>query len=117
MPHDPPAGRLTLHVLDTVRGGPAAGLPVSLFRVHTASRTLLGAWQTNADGRLDGPALAGAALRPGLYELDFDVGHWRGDAPGFYEVIPIRFRIDDASAHYHVPLLLSPFGYSTYRGS
>ncbi len=114
-------GRLTVHALDTVLGRPAAGLPLSLFRIGNVVRAQIGAWRTNADGRCDEPLLAGPALTAGSYEIVFDVGAWRQrDAAadvGFYDVIPIRFRVTDPAAHYHIPLLLSPYGYSTYRGS
>jgi len=110
-------GRLTTHVLDTATGGPAVGMAIELFRLQP-DRRKLGAWMTNADGRCDAPLLAGAALLAGRYELLFAVGAWReGGAPGFYDEVPIRFRVTDPAAHYHVPLILSPFGYSTYRGS
>ena len=76
---------------------------------------------TNADGRCDGPLLEGAALTQGVYEIVFNVGAWREksghDDAGFYDLIPIRFRITDPAVHYHIPLLVSPYGYSTYRGS
>ncbi|MGA3003979.1 MAG: hydroxyisourate hydrolase [Acetobacteraceae bacterium] len=115
------SGRLTVHALDMALGKPAEGLPLSLFRIGNVVRTQLGAWHTNADGRCDAPLLAGDALLPGAYEIVFNVRAWRqmaaaGD-PGFYDLIPIRFRITDPVAHYHIPLLLSPYGYSTYRGS
>lgn len=120
MPADVP-GRLTLHVLDTARGRPAAGLALSLFRLSGNNRELLSAWTTNQDGRCDAPLLAGDALQAGSYEIEFDVGAWRAQQgetePSFYELIPIRFRITDPAGHYHIPLLLSPFGYVTYRGS
>jgi 5-hydroxyisourate hydrolase len=114
-------GRLTVHALDMALGQPAVGLPLSLFRIGNVVRTQLGAWHTNADGRCDAPLLAETTLLPGVYEIVFNVGAWRdkagaGDA-GFYDLIPIRFRITDPSTHYHIPLLLSPYGYSTYRGS
>jgi 5-hydroxyisourate hydrolase len=116
-----PSGRLTVHVLDTARGKPAQDLLFTLFRLDGDARMPLVASRTNADGRCDAPLLAGEALLPGCYEVMFDVGSWRaanGDAEaGFYDLIPIRFRVTDASAHYHIPLLLSPFGYTTYRGS
>jgi 2-oxo-4-hydroxy-4-carboxy-5-ureidoimidazoline decarboxylase len=115
IPAPPPEGWLSVHVLDTARGAPAAGLALSLHRI-SGGRTPLGEWRTNADGRVAEPLLAGAALTPGVYEVAFDIAGWRG-AEGFYDVIPIRFRIDDPSQHYHIPLLLAPFGYSTYRGS
>jgi 5-hydroxyisourate hydrolase len=114
-------GRLTVHVLDTATGRPAAVLALDLYALDGTGRSHLGHWQTNADGRTDAPLLAGASLRAGLYEAVFDVASWRrarGEAAaGFYDSIPIRFRIDDPSAHTHLPLLLAPFGYTTYRGS
>ena len=110
-------GRLTTHVLDTAGGGPAAGMTIELFRLQP-ERQSLGTWKTNADGRCDAPLLSGAVLLPGHYELLFAVGAWRaGGDPGFYDEVPIRFRVTDPSVHYHVPLILAPFGYSTYRGS
>jgi 5-hydroxyisourate hydrolase len=116
-----PSGRLTVHALDTSRGNPAVDLLLSLFRLEGHTRTLLLTRSTNADGRCDAPLLSGDALRPGCYEVVFDVAAWRianGEAEaGFYDLIPIRFRVTDATAHYHIPLLLSPFGYTTYRGS
>jgi 5-hydroxyisourate hydrolase len=111
------AGRLTTHVLDTAAGGPASGMTIELFRLQPGSREKLGEWITNADGRCDAPLLADAALLPGLYELLFAVGAWQIGDPSFYPDVPIRFRVTDAAQHYHVPLILSPFGYSTYRGS
>jgi 5-hydroxyisourate hydrolase len=110
-------GRLTTHVLDTAAGRPAAGLQLDLYRLAGEARTHLGRFVTNADGRCDAPLLEGAALAAGEYELVFAVADWRGAMPGFYDAVPIRFRITDPDAHYHVPLLLSPFGYATYRGS
>ena len=110
-------GRLTTHVLDTAGGGPAAGMPLDLFRLDGDARRHLGHFRTNADGRCDAPLLAGDALPAGVYEIVFAVGAWRGQGAGFYDAVPIRFRVDDPRAHYHVPLILAPFGYSTYRGS
>ncbi len=114
-------GRLTTHVLDTAAGRPAAGLRIELFRLGDAHplRALL----TNADGRADSPLLEAENFTAGQYELRFHAGDYlraRGVSlpdPAFLDVIPIRFGISDAAAHYHVPLLLSPYGYSTYRGS
>jgi len=121
MSTDPATGALTVHALDTALGRPAAGLPLSLFRIGNVVRAQLGAWRTNSDGRCDAPLLAGAALTVGSYEIVFNVGAWREMAGasdlGFYDLIPIRFRVTDPAAHYHIPLLLSPYGYSTYRGS
>ena len=104
-------------MLDTATGQPASGLRVELHRLSPdGAHESLGAWATNAGGRTDAPLLAGAAFVAGEYELLFDVAGWRG-AAGFYDTVPIRFRIADAGAHCHVPLILAPFGYSTYRGS
>jgi len=115
-------GRLTTHVLDTARGLPAAGLEVTLFRLdggrHEVARVM-----TNADGRCDRPLLEGDAFGAGEYELVFAAGPWFEaagfdlPAPKFLDTVPIRFSVADPSVHYHVPLLLSPFAYSTYRGS
>jgi hydroxyisourate hydrolase len=102
---------LTTHVLDTARGRPAAGVRIELFRLDP--RTLLKAVVTNDDGRTDEPLLA--QLEAGSYELTFAVGAYFGE--GLFDEVPIRFRVDDAGAHYHVPLLVSPWSYSTYRGS
>lgn len=116
-------GYLTTHVLDTARGGPAAGVAIRLYRLEGAERSLLTEVATNADGRTDAPVLPGGAFAPGVYELVFAAGDYlraSGQAaapPLFLDEIPIRFGISDAGAHYHVPLLLSPHGYSTYRGS
>lgn len=116
-------GYLTTHVLDTARGCPAAGLAISLWRIEGESRIALGAAQTNADGRTDQPMLAGADFRPGIYELVFEAGAYlrassqQGGDEGFLGQVPLRFGIQDAAAHYHVPLLLAPYAYSTYRGS
>jgi 5-hydroxyisourate hydrolase len=113
------AGSLTVHVLDTARGQPAAGVPLSLFRIGNVVRTQLGAWHTNPDGRCDAPLLTGTAMTVGVFEVVFNVGAWRDKTgtAGFYDLIPIRFRVTDPTAHYHIPLLLSPYGYTTYRGS
>lgn len=114
-------GRLTTHVLDTARGCPAPGLRIELRRVGEPAP--LADVRTNADGRCDAPLLEGEALRPGSYELLFHAGDYFRTAgvalpePAFLDVIPIRFGIADASAHYHVPLLVSPWAMSTYRGS
>lgn len=118
MSHDTDAaGRITTHVLDTATGRPGAGLAVLLERIERGQRATIGRFVTNPDGRCDRPLLEGMALTAGLYELTFAVGAWREGAPGFYDDIPIRFRVTDPSAHHHVPLILSPFGYATYRGS
>ncbi|MEM9638684.1 MAG: hydroxyisourate hydrolase [Pseudomonadota bacterium] len=116
-------GYLTTHVLDTARGCPADGLRIRLFRLSGADRNEIAEAVTNADGRTDAPILGKADFRTGTYELVFEAGAYlteKGVAPEeprFLDSIPIRFGISDAESHYHVPLLLSPFGYSTYRGS
>ena len=117
------AGYLTTHVLDTARGLPAAGLKIELYALSGASRVLLAEVVTNADGRSDAPVLPADRFAPGVYELVFHAGDYlratgqAGEEPLFLDVVPIRFGISDAQAHYHVPLLLSPYGFSTYRGS
>jgi len=117
------AGRLTTHVLDTALGKPAQGLKIDLFAVEGEKRRLLRTVETNNDGRVDGPMLDGEAFRVGTYELLFHAGDYLRATgaslpePAFLDLIPLRFGIADAASHYHVPLLLSPFGYSTYRGS
>lgn len=112
-------GYLTTHVLDTARGVPASGLRIRLYRLDGDQRAPLAERITNADGRTDGPILPADAFAPGVYELVFEAGDYlrATRAPdSFLDLVPLRFRMDQA-AHYHVPLLLSPFGYSTYRGS
>ncbi|CDZ30797.1 hydroxyisourate hydrolase [Neorhizobium galegae] len=115
---------LTTHVLDTASGKPAEGLSIELYRLNGETREKLKTVVTNSDGRVDGgPILIGETFLAGEYELLFRAGDYlraRGialDEPAFLDVIPIRFGIADTTAHYHVPLLLSPYGYSTYRGS
>ncbi len=112
-------GRLSTHVLDNVRGGPAAGIRVALYEIGTSARALIVTTLTNADGRTDAPLLGGGPLRIGTYELQFTIGdHFTGVAdPPFLDVIPIRFSIAEPEGHYHVPLLVTPWSYSTYRGS
>ena len=115
-------GRLTTHVLDTMAGTPAAGLAIELWTLGDDAR-LLKAVTTNADGRVDTPLLEGSALVTGRYELRFRAGaylrerHRLSPDPLFLDEIPVRFGIADPEQHYHVPLLLSAYGYSTYRGS
>lgn len=117
------AGFLTTHVLDTARGMPANGLKIDLYRLEGEGRTLLANVTTNDDGRTDSPILPKENFAVGIYELVFHAGAYLGAVdlasanPKFLDLVPIRFGINDASSHYHVPLLLSPFGYSTYRGS
>ena len=116
-------GRLTTHVLDTARGKPAAGVKIMLYRVSGNSHRKIAETVTNADGRTDAPMLSGAAFTAGSYELVFCAGEYlratgqAGDGVVFLDEIPIRFGVPDAGQHYHVPLLISPFAYSTYRGS
>lgn len=115
-------GRLTTHVLDTASGKPAAGLEIALYRVTGNSHKKIKSVATNSDGRCDAPLLAGEDFTTGTYELVFFAGDYlraQGTElpdPLFLDEIPIRFGMAE-HAHYHVPLLLSPFGYSTYRGS
>ncbi len=116
-------GYLTTHVLDTARGCPAAGMTITLFRLSGGQREQLAQMQTNGDGRTDSPILPQEEFATGTYELEFDAGDYlratsqASEDPLFLDTVPIRFGISDADAHYHVPLLLSPYGYSTYRGS
>ncbi|MGI3183535.1 hydroxyisourate hydrolase [Nioella aestuarii] len=117
------AGYLTTHVLDTARGCPAAGLKIVLYRVSGNSHSKLVEMETNSDGRTDSPILPQDKFKTGSYELVFFAGGYLrasgqgGDEPLFLDQVPIRFGMSDAEAHYHVPLLLSPYGFSTYRGS
>ena len=116
-------GYLTTHVLDTARGCPAEGLRITLVRLEGLQGEILAEVLTNADGRTDHPILPVQKFRPGMYELTFHAGAYlratgqAGLEPLFLDEVPIRFGIADPDAHYHVPLLLSPYGYSTYRGS
>jgi len=116
-------GKLTTHILDTANGRPGDGVAIALYRVGEDARQLLVRHTSNADGRCDAPLLEGDALFVGTYELDFSIGDYfatRGAVvpePRFLDVVTLRFGISDASAHYHVPLLASPWSYSTYRGS
>ncbi|GLT11005.1 hydroxyisourate hydrolase [Sulfitobacter sp. G21635-S1] len=116
------SGYLTTHVLDTARGCPAEGLKIELFRIDGERRTKLKSVVTNDDGRTDSQILPAEAFEVGVYELVFHAGAYLDrtgvppEQPRFLDVIPLRFGMSQAQ-HYHVPLLLSPFGYSTYRGS
>ena len=115
-------GYLTTHVLDTARGRPAAGLEIALYRVSGNADRKIASAVTNADGRTDAPILPEGKFKTGNYELVFFAGDYlrttgqAGAEPLFLDQVPIRFGLSEET-HYHVPLLLSPFGYSTYRGS
>lgn len=117
-------GRLTTHVLDTASGRPAAGVAISLNAIGAdGAAILVSRHVTNADGRCDAPILSGETMKAGVYELVFEIGaYFRAQGvtlaePAFLDQIPIRFGLADATTHYHVPLLVSPYGFSTYRGS
>jgi 5-hydroxyisourate hydrolase len=116
-------GKLTTHVLDTANGCPAAGMAVTLYRLDGATATKVKAVTLNDDGRADAPLLVGAEFQPGRYRLVFEVAAYfraRGAAladPPFLDAVPLDFGLSAASDHYHVPLLASPWAYSTYRGS
>jgi 5-hydroxyisourate hydrolase len=116
-------GRLSTHVLDTANGLPARGVAVELFVLEGDARRSVVRTVTNADGRTDAPLMAGEAFRTGTYELIFEAGAYfksLGIAtadPPFLDIVPIRFSIAEPDGHYHVPLLVSPWSYSTYRGS
>ncbi len=116
------SGKLTTHVLDTAAGAPAGGMKVDLFRSAGAARELIKSAVTNADGRLNEPLLIGGDLKKGEYVLLFHVGDYftkvkSKAARKFLDRVPIVFTVADAKANYHVPLLVSPWAYSTYRGS
>ncbi|TDG00550.1 hydroxyisourate hydrolase [Paenibacillus piri] len=122
------SGRLTSHVLELSAGRPAQGMRLTLYRLSEADGAVkLAEAVTNRDGRLDEPLLNGGSMETGTYELLFEVGEYyrsrsRGqlqelEPPGLWEAVPIRFRIGSTEEHYHIPLLIAPGGYSTYRGS
>ena len=113
------SGFLTTHVLDTANGRPAAGLEIELFRIEGDERRSLKAVRTNDDGRTDEPLLGEGEFGRGIYEIVFRVGGYfeEGGDPPFLDHVPLRFGVSDPEAHYHVPLLTSPWSYSTYRGS
>jgi 5-hydroxyisourate hydrolase len=116
-------GRLTTHVLDTAHGRPAAGMAVRLYRMEGSAAALVDNIVLDADGRAGAPLLEGSAFKVGKYRLVFALAaYFRAQGvslaePPFLDEVPIDFGIGDAAAHYHVPLLASPFAYSTYRGS
>lgn len=116
-------GKLTTHILDTANGCPASQVNIELYRYHDNQRTLIKQTTTNHDGRCDEPLLDDNTIQTGTWELVFHMAEYfigKGTAlsdPPFLDIIPLRFNIADTSAHYHVPLLASPWSYSTYRGS
>jgi len=114
-------GRLTTHVLDTANGVPAKGMTIDLYSIEGGEASLEKSVVTNDDGRCNGPLLEGDGLAEGAYRLNFHVGEYfskiNGKPVEFLDVVAVDFRVSDRQAHYHVPLLVSPFGYSTYRGS
>jgi 5-hydroxyisourate hydrolase len=116
-------GRLTTHVLDTALGKPGKNIEVRLFSINENGRSALLTITTNADGRCDQPLLQGDAFQSGVYELDFHVGAYFSalgvatPQPPFLDVVTLRFGVADANQHYHVPLVVTPYSYSTYRGS
>ncbi|WP_419889042.1 hydroxyisourate hydrolase [Paenibacillus xylanexedens] len=120
-------GRITTHVLDTSKGVPAAGVRIELYTLkrdgEQESKTKVAESVTNADGRLDAPLLVGGKLEPAIYELQFHVESYYAQrsleelGQALWTIVPIRFAVSDASRHYHIPLLIAPGGYSTYRGS
>lgn len=108
-------GHLSTHVLDTRSGRPAEGMKFTLHEIGASARGLLIEAVTNADGRTEKPLIADEPLRIGTYELNFHVGAYFGT--GFLDIVPVRFSIAEPEGHYHVPLLVTPWSYSTYRGS
>jgi 5-hydroxyisourate hydrolase len=117
------AGKLTTHVLNTAQGCPGRGIAIELWLIQDTTRSPIKTLITNADGRTDEPFLTADTLRSGTYELVFHVGDYFAQQaiglphPPFLDIIPIRFSIADTNQHYHIPLLVSPWSYSTYRGS
>ncbi|MCI8212058.1 5-hydroxyisourate hydrolase [Pseudomonas sp. S25] len=116
-------GKLTTHVLDAAHGCPGSSIAIELYRVEGLNLVKVASATTNADGRCDAPLLQGDAYRSGVYQLQFHAGDYyraRGvtlPEPAFLDVVVLRFGIDAEQEHYHVPLLISPYSYSTYRGS
>lgn len=117
-------GKLTTHILDTTCGKAASNVSIRLYKIEAdKTKTLLHETITNADGRCDAPLLDGSAFVSGHYELEFDIGDYFAarkislDTPRFLDTVVLRFGLDQQQAHYHIPLLVSPYSYSTYRGS
>ena len=114
---------LTTHILDTANGAPAADVTLQIVKINGEKRTTLRTLKTNLDGRTDSPVLTGDQLIPGVYEMVFNVGDYfrnratNPDSSMFLDLIPVRFTITSEDDHYHVPLLVTPWSYSTYRGS
>ena len=114
------SGYLTTHVLDTARGVPARGISIDLYRLDGEGRRKIAHAVTNDDGRTDSPLVRKGEMAAGIYELVFSVGDYyaaSGDGPAFLDLVPVRFGISDPREHVHVPLLVSGYGYSTYKGS
>ena len=113
-------GKLTTHILDTSMGTPAQGVEIKLYKRNDSSLKLINSAKTNEDGRCNEPLLSGNLFEEGCYEIEFNIGHYYAtkeiDCPFLKDVV-IRFYISNSDENYHVPLLISPFGYSTYRGS
>lgn len=115
-------GFLTTHILDTAKGCPAKGVEIRLYRHENGQREHLASMVTNDDGRTDSPILPKGEMTPGTYELVFEIGKYFADDPAvadipFIDSVPLHFGIADENDHYHVPLLVSPYSFSTYRGS
>lgn len=116
-------GSLTTHVLDVAQGKPAQGVRIALYREQSNQRTLVREVVTNSDGRIGEPVLTGALFEAGMYELVFEIGSYfynQGvptDEPPFLDAVTVRFTVSDSARHYHVPLLATPWSYTTYRGS
>ncbi len=116
-------GHLSTHVLDTAAGRPAAGIRYRLYQIDGEARRLVAEGETNSDGRAPTPLLTPATIRPGPYSLEYDVAAYHGTQgftltdPPFLDVVTLRFNVSALDQHYHIPLLLSPYGYTTYRGS
>ena len=113
-------GKLTTHILDTSMGTPAQGVEIKLYKRNDSSLKLINSAKTNEDGRCNEPILSGDLFEEGCYEIEFNIGHYYAtkeiDCPFLKDVV-IRFYISNSHENYHVPLLISPFSYSTYRGS